>query len=756
MLFNFNTPRQNHQRLQFLYSESTSLSHLLLFRHKESIDVYAIHTGPGQQGIEIVDPAPHSEEIVGRFIWSQFDLSRQSIYFLYLRSSQQNSLGYDTMLKCVQFTSKNRYDVKMDIMLPMETLWAGFADFKTKYVPSPCSHSLLFTPFNMEVVHMDNGGICVCFQHAPASAPTDAADGTHHKEASASTPQAPVPSLSYSIFVLHHGCTLVYTVPLPTLTWQLLPQMRLHFSAFHGFLLAYIPGHVMQLVDCGTKHEPCHHIVDLGAGVPTLPGYTEADPTKPEAPPQITYFELVKQDNGRNAYGVAMFDVQKGIAYTYSLNSEAIFDLFASGTASLASQVLTLHLVLVHLANASLTRRIIEFFFAENSDRLHTRLLKEYLIGQSYMSMKQHSGEDEFLRLLPQSSITTYYEELHGGAAGNDFSQECPLNYVYSRLDPHAVLDGTCGKAIQGDTYDSLTVQKGEHEVSRFTFDVLHDTAGPRLERLKSQREQRRLARKDSMGSFASSPSKLRERSESGEKRSFFASIKKGKFFSLGSKSNSPTESRPPLSSTPATSRMDALQSDFNSTMTFARHEVAVPSPNAPPDEEARLLQKRMLHYLHRHLQRFCPEATAEQCLDWANDYHNCQFLQSTEVFRSMMNVRTSPETVAACRAAVNRKNTPSNEVRLTKSVLQAAFEGKPRASPSSDFVMASQIPRRVASIASTVPTPAITEVDNERVLFRLMEKLYFVIQVRDCSVSFSHSRQLCLLESPTAGVLEK
>lgn len=74
----------------------------------------------GPQGIEIIDPAPHSEEIVGRFIWSQFDLSRQSVYFLYLRSSQQNSLGYDTMLKCVQFTSKNRYDVKMDIMLPME------------------------------------------------------------------------------------------------------------------------------------------------------------------------------------------------------------------------------------------------------------------------------------------------------------------------------------------------------------------------------------------------------------------------------------------------------------------------------------------------------------------------------------------------------------------------------------------------------------------------------------------------------------
>lgn len=63
-----------------------------------------------------------------------------------------------------------RFWHRVHCLRTLQTLWAGFADFKTKYVSSPCSHSLLFTPFNMEVVHMDNGGICVCFQHAPASA----------------------------------------------------------------------------------------------------------------------------------------------------------------------------------------------------------------------------------------------------------------------------------------------------------------------------------------------------------------------------------------------------------------------------------------------------------------------------------------------------------------------------------------------------------------------------------------------------------
>lgn len=156
---------------------------------------------------------------------------------------------------------------------------------------------------------------------------------------------------------------------------------------------------------------------------------------------------------GRNAYGVAMFDVKHGVAYTYSLDTEAVFALFTNGKATLATQVLALHLAIVHLNNAALNRRILEYFFAEGSNKLHPRLLKECLLGNSYVSMQQHSDEDEFLRLLPMTSIPTYYEELHGGAAGNDFSQQCPVHYRYSRLDPHALRDGTCGKAIQGDMY---------------------------------------------------------------------------------------------------------------------------------------------------------------------------------------------------------------------------------------------------------------------------------------------------------------
>ena len=80
----------------------------------------------------------------------------------------------------------------------------------------------------------------------------------------------------------------------------------------------------MQLVDCGSKHEPGHHFVLLDDQVPILPGHDRTG-----APPGVSYFELVKQTDGRNAYGVGMFDVDKGVAYTFEINRETVFNIFS-------------------------------------------------------------------------------------------------------------------------------------------------------------------------------------------------------------------------------------------------------------------------------------------------------------------------------------------------------------------------------------------------------------------------------------------
>ena len=48
--------------------------------------------------------------------------------------------------------------------------------------------------------------------------------------------QTLVASISYSVFVLHHSCTLVYTIPLPeAVPVTALPKIRLHFAAIREF-----------------------------------------------------------------------------------------------------------------------------------------------------------------------------------------------------------------------------------------------------------------------------------------------------------------------------------------------------------------------------------------------------------------------------------------------------------------------------------------------------------------------------------------
>ena len=366
--------------------------------------------------------------------------------------------------------------------------------------------------------------------------------------------------------------------------------------------------------------------------------------------------------------------------------------------------------------------------------------------------------ERDFLRLLPMTSIPTYYQELHGGAAGNDYSQECTISYWYSKLDAQALEQGTLGKVVQGEPYDCLHIQRSESEVTRFSFDILHDKLAKRRERyqLEAERDRRYTT------SVPPSPRDTnleRKKSDGGEKRGFFS--RKGRsFFSLSPKKPPsvssilmplPTFALVPgggggctcsfpvtwalfLQPVPRPSGKSSPQPDASriqsspSTKANYMYEAPTRGLNAPQDEEARLLQQRTLHYLHRHLRRFCPTASSEQCLDWANDYHNCQFLQSTEIFRLMISVRTSPATVAATSASVRNRDALLENgmpaVRLTKSTLKAAFEG---------------IPDGTASFKHVSPAPSLgdmsndsgmqDELENEKVLFRLMEKTYAVLQ---------------------------
>jgi len=57
------------------------------------------------------------------------------------------------------------------------------------------------------------------------------------------------------------------------------------------------------------------------------------------------------------------------------------------------------------------------------------------------MAMVQHTPSQQFLRLLPLTTIPTYNDELHGAGGGNsnEFSKHSAVPYVFGKLNPDSL-----------------------------------------------------------------------------------------------------------------------------------------------------------------------------------------------------------------------------------------------------------------------------------------------------------------------------
>lgn len=229
VVVNLNTAHPRLQRVVFLRkdaSEPAKTSHFLLFRHQESIDLFTVHTEQDRQGkkVTIANSMLSGKPIASRFIWYQWDQMRQVVFYLHLRptvdTQDGNLLGYETVLKCIHF-SRARQEIKLDLALRLEHLWTKFSEAgageQTLYEHLPCSNTVYFANFNMQVVHMGGKGICVCFQHAPATTPLE--DGS-------------LQSITYSVFVLHHSCVLEYAIPVKHPHPE---KLRLYFSCLREY-----------------------------------------------------------------------------------------------------------------------------------------------------------------------------------------------------------------------------------------------------------------------------------------------------------------------------------------------------------------------------------------------------------------------------------------------------------------------------------------------------------------------------------------
>ena len=189
-------------------------------------------------------------------------------------------------------------------------------------------------------------------------------------------------------------------------------------------LVIYLPGHYLQLLDCSSDHDPCHSFSALGPDrVPPLPGQDESGDsavflTHIESIPNV----VLEADSPASAmavggFGFAMFDSRTDTAYRYRFDEKALLDMFVKTPPGIA-HVQAMHLALAHLQDPQLVLRIVRTLCDTQPRTVTADLLKEFLIGTTYMSirsLKTDAGfkvDAEYLRLLPVTTLASIVDEL--------------------------------------------------------------------------------------------------------------------------------------------------------------------------------------------------------------------------------------------------------------------------------------------------------------------------------------------------------
>jgi len=246
---------------------------------------------------------------------------------------------------------------------------------------------------------------------------------------------------------------------LPTLKPSKDPQsQRLFFSSLNDYLMVFLPGHFLHLLNCSPEREPCHHIILQGDAVPKFSADVSCD-----EPPVLSY--LNKEISTSLQTGPYMFDSRSGNAYKYSFDKAALADLFAR-THMPSTRLAILHLAVIHLRDSSLIKKIFEHLSHDPASPECLDLLREYLVGSTYGIFRREL-EREVIALIPFTCVDTYRGHLE-----KDINRKRIAKISCSFVKDNTIeFQSVKGKVKQGDFWTAL-LQNAKRLPPRFKLKV--------------------------------------------------------------------------------------------------------------------------------------------------------------------------------------------------------------------------------------------------------------------------------------------
>ncbi|XP_074619481.1 gamma-secretase-activating protein-like isoform X2 [Acropora palmata] len=440
--------RHNFQRLQFLYgvygSSSKKESYMLFLHHNEAIGIYHIPLArSGEKGM-FINGQPRTQQVTDEFKWAQWDSQHQRLYVVYAKvkstdvdADDKEDVNHDLIFAAYQFKERGSHVRVLKFPLPFSDMNL----FPKTSIPvylnadAPLTQTVAEKHFNMQVVSVPGkGSFYVCLQH-PLSIGTPQSPSGHPDQ---------LCQLEYSVYVLHHGCLMNCVLPNVKPKLEDLENYRIFFSSLNDYVMVFLPGHFMHLLNCSPERQPCHHIILQGDAVPSFPSSKQSC-----GEPRLVLY-LNKETSTSLQTGPYIYDCSTSRAYKYSFNKAALADLFAR-THMPSTRLAILHLALIHLRDSSLIKKIFVHLSHDPASSECLDLLREYLVGSTYGTFRREL-EREVVTLIPFTCDDTFRGHLEKDVYRRRIAQMS----CYFVKDNPIEFQKVKGKIKQGDLWTAL------------------------------------------------------------------------------------------------------------------------------------------------------------------------------------------------------------------------------------------------------------------------------------------------------------
>ncbi|XP_078138178.1 gamma-secretase-activating protein isoform X1 [Centroberyx gerrardi] len=360
-------------RVQFLYPEtdrsSVLESHLLLLTEDGYVDQYHVLLAR-QEGYRVVMVNPERlskavERVVEDFTWVQWDGHTQRLYYLTHRDK--------SLLRCVQFYPNHNCESVLELPLDLPT-----NPFSTiKFVNLGFDHYHVERPeqelIRMEVFTNRIGSMCVC----------------------CSQPLNDNQELSYTVVLVHKGCSKMFTVSLDSSrSSQKATQLHPLFIPMGYYILVYLPGYFLHCINTRQQEMLCHSLFLSGLDVDLGLQYQSAS---------FTVLGVEEESN------TVLLDLASGRICTAELSPAYLLQILRTDTPTCTSRtdpqrLAALHCLLVYMGNdPELEPKIIDWLCDNVTAFESFDQIQEFILASLYRISYEKSLSLD--KVLPYSSV---------------------------------------------------------------------------------------------------------------------------------------------------------------------------------------------------------------------------------------------------------------------------------------------------------------------------------------------------------------